>query len=53
MVADIIVGFRHLGFSQDPPEGKKFDHYCGDEVYVKTTEKTNRNERKRKMLNPL
>ena len=38
-VADIIVGFRHLGFSQDPPEGKKFDHYCGDDVYVKTTEK--------------
>lgn len=38
-VADIIVGFRHLGFSQIPPEGKKFDHYCGDDVYVKTTEK--------------
>ncbi len=38
-VADILVGFRHLGFSQDPPEGKKFDHYCGDDVYVKTTEK--------------
>ena len=38
-VADIIVGFRHLGFSQVPPEGKKFDHYCGDDVYVKTTEK--------------
>ncbi len=38
-VADILVGFRHLGFSQDPPEGKKFDHYCGDDVYVKTTQK--------------
>ncbi len=38
-VADILVGFRHLGFSEDPPEGKKFDHYCGDDVYVKTTEK--------------
>jgi arginyl-tRNA synthetase len=38
-VADILVGFRHLGFSQNPPEGKKFDHYCGDDVYVKTTEK--------------
>ena len=22
-VADILVGFRHLGFSQNPPEGKK------------------------------
>jgi arginyl-tRNA synthetase len=38
-VADIIVGFRHLGFSQQPPHGKKFDHYCGDDVYVKTTAK--------------
>ena len=38
-VADIIVGFKHFGFSQEPPSGKKFDHYCGDDVYVKTTEK--------------
>ena len=38
-VADIIVGFRHFGFTLQPPQGKKFDHYCGDDVYVKTTEK--------------
>ncbi len=38
-VADIIVGFKHLGFAQESPNGKKFDHYCGDDVYVKTTEK--------------
>ena len=38
-VADIIVGFRYFGFAQQPPQGKKFDHYCGDDVYVKTTEK--------------
>ena len=38
-VADLIVGFRHFGFEQDPPSGKKFDHYCGDDVYVKTTKK--------------
>jgi len=38
-VADILLGFKHLGFSQDPPKGKKFDHYCGDDVYVKTTQK--------------
>ena len=37
-VADILVGFRHFGFAQQPPQGKKFDHYCGDDVYVKTTE---------------
>ncbi len=38
-VADIIVGFKELGFSETPPDNQKFDHYCGDEVYVKTTEK--------------
>ncbi|MCE2614397.1 MAG: arginine--tRNA ligase [Nitrosopumilus sp. (ex Thoosa mismalolli)] len=38
-VADIIVGFKHFGFDQEPPDGKKFDHYCGDDVYVKTTKK--------------
>ena len=38
-VADIIVGFRHFGFALQPPQGKKFDHYCGDDVYVQTTEK--------------
>jgi len=38
-VADIIVGFKHLDFDQNPPDAKKFDHYCGDVVYVKTTEK--------------
>jgi len=38
-VADIIVGFKHFGFALEPPNGKKFDHYCGDDVYVKTTEK--------------
>ena len=38
-VADIIVGFKHFGFDEDPPNGKKFDHYCGDDVYVKTTQK--------------
>ncbi len=26
-VADIIVGFRHLGYDLEPPDGKKFDHY--------------------------
>ena len=37
-VADIIVGFRFGGLSDIPPEGKKFDHYCGDDIYVKITE---------------
>ncbi len=38
-VADIVLGFKHLGFSENPPSGQKFDQYCGDEVYVKTSEK--------------
>jgi len=36
-VADIIVGFKQLGFSETPASGQKFDHYCGDVVYVQTT----------------
>jgi len=38
-VADIVIGFKHFNYDQEPPAGKKFDHYCGDDVYVKTTEK--------------
>ncbi|AFU57499.1 arginine--tRNA ligase [Candidatus Nitrososphaera gargensis Ga9.2] len=37
-VADIVVGFKFSGFNVEPPKGKKFDHYCGDEVYVKINE---------------
>ncbi len=36
-VADIIVGFLYLGMKPEI-EGTKFDHYCGDEVYVKVNE---------------
>jgi arginyl-tRNA synthetase len=41
-VADIIVGFKHAGFStrtvdqELSTEKTKFDHYCGNEIYVKT-----------------
>ena len=38
-VADIIVGFKYGGFSDKAPEGQKFDHYCGDVVYVNMTER--------------
>ncbi len=43
-VADIIVGFKHAGFStkvddQEVSKEKiKFDHYCGNEIYVKTND---------------
>ncbi len=38
-VADIIVGFKYGGYSNKSPEGQKFDHYCGDVVYVNITER--------------
>jgi arginyl-tRNA synthetase len=38
-VADIIVGFKYGGYSIEQPKGQKFDHYCGDVVYVNITEK--------------
>lgn len=38
-IADIIVGFKFAGFPVVPPtKNQKFDHYCGDEVYVKINE---------------
>lgn len=37
-VADIVIGFKFAGFSIDPPAGKKFDQYSGDDVYVKINE---------------
>jgi len=33
-VADVIVGLRFQGFSDEPPAGVKFDVYCGDVVYT-------------------
>ena len=36
-VADIIVGFRFLGYPDAAPEGVKYDTYCGDKVYTKVT----------------
>ena len=56
-VADIIVGFKYGGFSENPPTGQKFDQYCGDVVYVKTTEKYSSNpkleETRKKILQDL
>lgn len=34
-IADVVVGFKYLGFNLEPPKGMRFDKYCGDEVYVK------------------
>ncbi|MEM1524876.1 MAG: DALR anticodon-binding domain-containing protein [Nitrososphaerales archaeon] len=37
-MADLIVGFLYAGFPLEPPKSEKFDHYCGDTVYVKVNE---------------
>ncbi len=37
-VADIVVGFRYADLPLEPEAGEKFDHYCGDAVYVKVNE---------------
>ena len=37
-VADVVLGFTRLGFATEPPGGEKFDAYCGDQVYVGTTQ---------------
>jgi arginyl-tRNA synthetase len=36
-VADIIVGFKFLGLSDEAPAGVKYDIYCGDNVYTRVT----------------
>ncbi len=38
-VADIVVAFKFAGFASEAPSGKKFDQYCGDDVYVKINER--------------
>jgi arginyl-tRNA synthetase len=42
-VADLIVGFRFLGIPDVPPEGAKFDVYCGDDVYTKVSREYTKN----------
>jgi arginyl-tRNA synthetase len=52
-VADIVVGFKFAGFPVEPAKKQKFDHYCGDEVYVKINEmyeKDTRLAEKRKLV---
>jgi arginyl-tRNA synthetase len=38
-VADIIVGMKHLGYSDEAPSGVKYDHYARNPVYVEVTRK--------------
>ena len=56
-VADVIVGFLFCNFQQEAPTGEKFDHYCGDTVYVKVNEMYEQNpallEKQRQVLKEL
>ena len=38
-VANVVLGFMQLGYSAEPPPGKKFAEYCGDVVYVEVSER--------------
>lgn len=38
-MADVLLGFTKLGYPKTPPEGLRFDEYCGDMVYVDVTKK--------------
>ena len=38
-MADIVVGFKYGGFDSEPSQNQKFNHYCGDVVYVSITER--------------
>jgi arginyl-tRNA synthetase len=33
-MASILLGLLELGYPETPPEGVRFDEYCGDTVYV-------------------
>jgi arginyl-tRNA synthetase len=37
-VADVIVGFLFCNFQPEAPQDVKFDHYCGDTIYVRVNE---------------
>ncbi len=37
-VADVIVGFKFLGLSDQAPAGMKYDVYCGDNVYTRVNQ---------------
>jgi arginyl-tRNA synthetase len=38
-VADVIVGMKYLGFSENAPIGVKYDHYTRTPIYVEVTRK--------------
>jgi arginyl-tRNA synthetase len=53
-MADIILGIKYLGYPMEPPEGMRFDEYCGDKVYVEVNklleQKPELSEKKRLLI---
>ncbi|MCS6784102.1 MAG: arginine--tRNA ligase [Candidatus Caldarchaeum sp.] len=41
-MAEILLAFTHLGYSINPPEGEKFDQYCG-RIYAEVSKKIESN----------
>lgn len=56
-IADLVVGFKYAGFPIEPNKEIKFDHYCGDTVYVTVNEQYSSNnelvEAQKKVLKEL
>ncbi|MEM2932115.1 MAG: arginine--tRNA ligase [Nitrososphaerota archaeon] len=38
-MAELLLGFMELGYSEEAPPGMRFDEYCGDIVYVEVNKK--------------
>ncbi len=53
-MADIILGIKYLGYPMEPPEGMRFDEYCGDKIYVEVNrlleQKPELSEKKRLLI---
>lgn len=42
-MADILLGFLELKYPLEPPEGVRFDEYCGDKIYVEVNNLISKN----------
>ncbi len=41
-MAELLLGFLELGYSEEPPPGMRFDEYCGDIVYIEVNRRAER-----------
>ena len=52
-VASLVMGFTQFGYSESPPEGKRFDQYCGDVVYVDAAKRIIENSKLKAQTNEI